>query len=179
MLTLKDNGGNVHKEVLDFLAQKAHYNWGYRDNETNSHPNVTPGDMPVVVLINERSLSDAEVTSNGIKALKLATIVGIFTPGLNYRTRCGEKVKILLNDVVGIKDPQEIEEEPAPQETPCVQEESKTEEIQEVQSNEEETQVEENPEIQETEAGANESDVKQEVQTNEETTSEDQTKENK
>ena len=83
-----NNGGNVHKEVLDFLAQKAHYNWGYRDNETNSHPNVTPGDMPVVVLINERSLSDAEVTSNGIKALKLATIVGtetyrwvIFTSG--------------------------------------------------------------------------------------------------
>jgi len=83
-----NNGGNVHKEVLDFLGQKAHYNWGYRDNETNSHPNVTPGNMPVVVLINERSLSDAEVTSNGIKALKLATIVGtetyrwvIFTSG--------------------------------------------------------------------------------------------------
>lgn len=83
-----NNGGNVHKEVLDFLGQKAHYNWGYRDNKTNSHPNVTPGDMPVVVLVNERSLSDAEVTSNGIKTLGLATIVGtetyrwiIFTSG--------------------------------------------------------------------------------------------------
>ena len=83
-----NNGGNVHKEVLDFLGQKAHYNWGFRDNKTNSHPNVTPGNMPVIALINERSLSDAEVTSNGIKSLGLATIVGtetyrwvIFTSG--------------------------------------------------------------------------------------------------
>lgn len=44
--------------------------------------------MPIVVLVNERSLSDAEVTSNGIKTLGLATIVGtetyrwiIFTTG--------------------------------------------------------------------------------------------------
>ena len=83
-----NNGGNVHKEVLDFLGQKAHYNWAFRDNVANSHPNVTPGNMPIVVLVNERSLSDAEVTSNGIKTLGLATIVGtetyrwiIFTTG--------------------------------------------------------------------------------------------------
>lgn len=83
-----NNGGNVHKEVLDFISQKAHYTWAFRDNETNSHPNVTPGDMPIVALVNERSLSDAEVTSNGIKTLGLATIVGtetyrwiIFTTG--------------------------------------------------------------------------------------------------
>ena len=83
-----NNGGNVHKEVLDFISQKAHYNWAFRDNKTNSHPNVTPGDMPIVALVNERSLSDAEVTSNGIKTLGLATIVGtetyrwiIFTSG--------------------------------------------------------------------------------------------------
>lgn len=83
-----NNGGNVHNEVLEFLSQKAHYNWAFRDNKTNSHPNVTPGDLPIVVLVNERSLSDAEVTSNGIKTLGLATIVGtetyrwiIFTTG--------------------------------------------------------------------------------------------------
>ena len=35
--------------------------------------------MPVIVLVNERSLSDAEVTSNGIKELGLATIVGTET----------------------------------------------------------------------------------------------------
>ena len=35
--------------------------------------------MPIVALVNERSLSDAEVTSNGIKSLGLATIVGTET----------------------------------------------------------------------------------------------------
>ena len=83
-----NNGGNVHKEVLDYLAQKAHFHWAYRDVPSTSHPNVTPGNMPVIALVNERSLSDAEVTSNGIKTLGLATIVGtetyrwiIFTTG--------------------------------------------------------------------------------------------------
>lgn len=83
-----NNGGNVHNEVLEFLAQKAHYKWAYRDFPSNSHPNVTPGDIPIIALVNERSLSDAEVTSNGIQTLGLATIVGtetyrwiIFTSG--------------------------------------------------------------------------------------------------
>lgn len=83
-----NNGGNVHNEVLEFLAQKRHFNWAYRDFPSNSHPNVTPGDMPIIALVNERSLSDAEVTSNGIQTLGLATIVGtetyrwiIFTSG--------------------------------------------------------------------------------------------------
>lgn len=74
-----NNGGNVHKEVIDFLRQKAHFNWSYRDFPTNSHPNVTPADKPIVVLVNERSLSDAEVTSNGIQSLGIAKIVGTET----------------------------------------------------------------------------------------------------
>lgn len=83
-----NNGGNVHKEVLDFLTHKAHFNWAFRDNKRSTHPNVALGDIPVVALVNERSLSDAEVTSNGIKTLGLATVVGtetyrwiIFTSG--------------------------------------------------------------------------------------------------
>jgi len=83
-----NNGGNVHKEVLDYLAQKQHFKWSYRTGQPATHPNVTPGDKPIIVLINERSLSDAEVTSNGIKTLSLAKLVGtetyrwiIFTSG--------------------------------------------------------------------------------------------------
>lgn len=83
-----NNGGNVHREVIDFLRQKQHFRWSYRDQERVSHPNVTPADYPIIVLINERSLSDAEVTSNGIKELGIAKIVGtesyrwiIFTSG--------------------------------------------------------------------------------------------------
>jgi len=84
-----NDGGNVHKEVLDYLGQKQHFKWSYRTGQPATHPNVTPGDKPIIVLINERSLSDAEVTSNGIKALSLAKLVGtetyrwiIFTSGV-------------------------------------------------------------------------------------------------
>lgn len=74
-----NNGGNIHKEVIDFLRQKAHFEWAYRDFPKISHPNVTPANKPIVVLVNERSLSDAEVTSNGIKELGIAKIVGTET----------------------------------------------------------------------------------------------------
>jgi tricorn protease len=74
-----NNGGNVHDEVLEYLSRKQHYTWSYRDYQRNSHPNVVPGNKPLVVLINERSLSDAEVTSNGIQTLGLAKLVGTET----------------------------------------------------------------------------------------------------
>lgn len=74
-----NNGGNVHKEVIDFLRQKQHFQWSYRDFPTTTHPNVTPGDKPLVVLVNEHSLSDAEVTSNGIKSLGIAKLIGTET----------------------------------------------------------------------------------------------------
>ncbi|MBO5582217.1 MAG: PD40 domain-containing protein [Bacteroidales bacterium] len=74
-----NNGGNVHKEVIDFLRGRSHFEWAYRDFPRTSHPNVTPGDHPIVVLVNEHSLSDAEVTSNGIKTLGIAKLVGTET----------------------------------------------------------------------------------------------------
>jgi tricorn protease len=74
-----NNGGNVHKEVIDMLSQREHFRWSHRDNPRVSHPNVTPADKPIIVLVNERSLSDAEVTSNGIKTLSLAKLVGTET----------------------------------------------------------------------------------------------------
>ena len=74
-----NNGGNVHQEVIDFLRQKQHFEWSYRDFPKVSHPNVTPSDKPIVVLVNEHSLSDAEVTSNGIQTLGLAKLVGTET----------------------------------------------------------------------------------------------------
>ena len=74
-----NNGGNVHKEVIDFLRGQAHFEWGYRDFPKTTHPNVAPGSKPIVVLVNEHSLSDAEVTSNGIKTLGIAKLVGTET----------------------------------------------------------------------------------------------------
>lgn len=74
-----NNGGNVHKEVIDFLRQRRSFEWAYRDFPSVTHPNVTPADKPIVVLVNEHSLSDAEVTSNGIKTLGIAKLVGTET----------------------------------------------------------------------------------------------------
>ena len=74
-----NNGGNVHQEVIDFLRQKQHFQWSHRDFPKVSHPNVTPADKPIVVLVNEHSLSDAEVTSNGIQTLGIAKLIGTET----------------------------------------------------------------------------------------------------
>ncbi|MCQ2145833.1 MAG: S41 family peptidase [Bacteroidales bacterium] len=74
-----NNGGNVHKEVIDFLRQQEHFQWSFRDFPKTTHPNVVPAGKPIVVLVNEHSLSDAEVTSNGIKTLGIAKLVGTET----------------------------------------------------------------------------------------------------
>ncbi|HLK27076.1 MAG TPA: S41 family peptidase [Puia sp.] len=89
ILDLRYNtGGNVHDEVLNFLSQKSYLQWKYRDGKLTRQPNFVPSDKPIVLLTNEQSLSDAEMTSQGFKQLKLGKIVGnetyhwiIFTSG--------------------------------------------------------------------------------------------------
>lgn len=84
-----NTGGNVHDEVLKFLSQKTYLNWKYREGSLSTQSNFSPADKPIVLLINEQSLSDAEMTSQGFKTLKLGTIMGnetyrwiIFTSGV-------------------------------------------------------------------------------------------------
>jgi len=89
ILDLRYNtGGNVHDEVLQFLSQKPYLNWKYREGALTPQPNFTPAAKPIVLLINEQSLSDAEMTAAGFKELGLGTIMGtetyrwiIFTSG--------------------------------------------------------------------------------------------------
>lgn len=89
ILDLRYNtGGNVHDEVLRFLSQKTYLKWKYRGGALTGQSNFAPADKPIVLLINEQSLSDAEMTATGFKALKLGTVVGnetyrwiIFTTG--------------------------------------------------------------------------------------------------
>ncbi len=78
----------MHDAVLDFLARKAYLQWKYRGGTLTDQPNFHPADKPIVMLVNEQSLSDAEMTAAGFKALNLGTIVGtetyrwiIFTTG--------------------------------------------------------------------------------------------------
>jgi tricorn protease len=86
-----NNGGNVHDEVLRFLSQRSYLQWKYREGDFTKQSNFAPSDKPIVLLINEQSLSDAEMTAQGFKTLKLGTIVGnetyrwiIFTSGTGF-----------------------------------------------------------------------------------------------
>lgn len=80
ILDLRYNtGGNVHDAVLQFLSQKPYAKWKYREGAFAAQPNFAPAAKPIVLLINEQSLSDAEVTAAGFKELGLGTIVGTAT----------------------------------------------------------------------------------------------------
>jgi tricorn protease len=80
ILDLRYNtGGNVHDEVLQFLSQKPYLKWKYREGKLAPQPNFGPAAKPIVVLINEQSLSDAEMTSAGFKELGLGTLIGTET----------------------------------------------------------------------------------------------------
>lgn len=89
ILDLRYNtGGNVHDKVLNFLSQRPYLQWKYREGKMTTQPNFAPSGKPIVLLINEGSLSDAEITAAGFKALKLGKIIGqdtyrwiIFTSG--------------------------------------------------------------------------------------------------
>lgn len=89
ILDLRYNtGGNVHDKVLQFLSQKPYLQWKYRNGKFTIQPNFTPFAHPIVLLVNEQTLSDGEMTSAGFQALKLGKIIGtetyrwiIFTSG--------------------------------------------------------------------------------------------------
>ena len=89
ILDLRYNtGGNVHDEVIKFLSQRSYLQWKYREGSLTTQSNFAPSDKPIVLLINEQSLSDAEMTAQGFKQLKLGKIIGnetyrwiIFTSG--------------------------------------------------------------------------------------------------
>ncbi|MDX1939942.1 MAG: S41 family peptidase [Saprospiraceae bacterium] len=89
ILDLRFNtGGNVHDDVLRFLSQRPYLKWKYREGAFTLQSNFTPAANPMVLLVNEQSLSDAEMTATGFKQLGLGKIVGtetyrwiIFTSG--------------------------------------------------------------------------------------------------
>jgi tricorn protease len=83
-----NTGGNVHDDVLRFLSQRPYLQWKYREGKLTQQSNFGPAAKPIVLLINEQSLSDAEMTAQGFKHLQLGKIVGtetyrwiIFTSG--------------------------------------------------------------------------------------------------
>ncbi len=89
ILDLRYNtGGNVHDKVLQFLSQRPYLQWKYRDGKMSPQPDFAPSARPIILLVNEQTLSDGEMTAAGFKQLQLGKIVGtdtyhwiIFTSG--------------------------------------------------------------------------------------------------
>jgi tricorn protease len=80
ILDLRYNtGGNVHDKVLQFLSQRPYLQWKYRDGKMSPQPDFAPAAKPIILLVNEQSLSDAEMTAAGFKELKLGKIIGTDT----------------------------------------------------------------------------------------------------
>ena len=80
ILDLRYNtGGNVHDDVLKFLSQRPYLQWQYRGGERTPQPNFAPAAKPIILLVNEQTLSDGEMTAQGFKALGLGKIIGTET----------------------------------------------------------------------------------------------------
>jgi tricorn protease len=77
ILDLRYNtGGNVHDGVLQFLSQRPYLQWQYRGGAKTPQPNFGPSAKPIVLLVNEQTLSDGEMTAAGFKQLGLGKIIG-------------------------------------------------------------------------------------------------------
>lgn len=74
-----NTGGNIHDAVLQMLSQRPYLLWKFRDGKLATQPNFAPSGIPIILLINEQTLSDGEMTTAGFKQLGLGKIVGTET----------------------------------------------------------------------------------------------------
>jgi tricorn protease len=82
ILDLRFNfGGNVHDRVLQALTKPVYAKWQRRGLATTPQSSFGFADKPVVLITNEVTLSDGEMTANGFKALNRGPIVGNTTYG--------------------------------------------------------------------------------------------------
>ena len=94
ILDLRYNfGGNVHDRVLLALTKPVYAKWRIRGLSEASQSTFGVTDKPVVLLTNEVTLSDGEMTANGFKTMKRGPIIGnttygwlIFTTGRGLMT---------------------------------------------------------------------------------------------
>ena len=85
-----NNGGNVHDRVLEALMKPVYAKWRKRGLAETPQSTFGFADKPVVVITNEMTLSDGEMTTNGFQALKRGPVVGNTTYGwLIFTTSAG------------------------------------------------------------------------------------------
>ncbi len=81
VLDVRNNGGgNIHQALIDILSRRHYATNSSRRGPRRKAPNLF-WSRPIVLLINERSYSDAEVFPHAFKTLGLGKIVGMPTPG--------------------------------------------------------------------------------------------------
>jgi tricorn protease len=82
ILDLRYNfGGNVHDRVLQALTKPIYAKWRIRGLSETPQSTFGVTDKPIVLLVNEVTLSDGEMTANGFKALERGPIIGNTTYG--------------------------------------------------------------------------------------------------
>jgi tricorn protease len=85
-----NNGGNVHDRVLEALMKPVYAKWRQRGLSETPQSTFGFADKPVVVITNEMTLSDGEMTTSGFKSLKRGLVVGNTTYGwLIFTTSAG------------------------------------------------------------------------------------------
>ena len=82
ILDLRNNfGGNVHDRILQALTRPVYAKWRIRGLSETPQSTFGFADKPIVLLTNEVTLSDGEMTANGFKSLNLGQVVGNTTYG--------------------------------------------------------------------------------------------------
>jgi tricorn protease len=82
ILDLRYNfGGNVHDRVLQALTKPIYAKWRIRGLSETPQSTFGVTGKPIVLLVNEVTLSDGEMTANGFKTLKRGPIIGNTTYG--------------------------------------------------------------------------------------------------
>ena len=86
-----NNGGNIADQLLDILERKPQMLYLPRNGHLLQSPGTTV-DKPMVVMLNERSVSNGEMFPAAMKSRGLATTVGSETPGYVIYTYGGSLV---------------------------------------------------------------------------------------
>jgi tricorn protease len=86
-----NGGGNTHDDLLEPLSRPVYGFTQPRDGGRSTQP-VRNWPKPVILLINQNSVSDAEIFPYGFRDLKLGKIVGTPTPGYVIGTYSGQLV---------------------------------------------------------------------------------------
>lgn len=76
-----NGGGNISDTLIDWLERRPHGYYRVRDGWVELAPTPYVWDKPTVVLHNEHSYSNAEMFPYAMKERRLATLIGMPTPG--------------------------------------------------------------------------------------------------